>query len=140
MASTLGSQKLTMLPRSGRPMVCNKNDQPFSAADGGRAASGCGRNTTSEINSAGYLCSDYSPRPVAEDFSYGFVITDGADNCCKCFEFTWTSGPAQGKRMQVQAINEGGSTENGRRDFILLTPGGGTGGNDGCKNQWGSEW
>jgi hypothetical protein len=72
--------------------------------------------------------------------SIGFAITDGVENCCKCFELQWTDGPARGKRMQVQIINEGGRTDDGRQ-FIVLTPGGGVGPNQqGCNEQFGYDW
>ncbi len=77
---------------------------------------------------------------MTNDLSYGFAVTNGAENCCKCFELLWTDGYGAGKRMQVQAINEGGSTDNGR-DFIILTPGGGVGPNaGGCNSQYGDGW
>jgi hypothetical protein len=73
--------------------------------------------------------------------SLGFAITDGIENCCKCFELTWTDGPSAGKKMQVQVINEGGNTENNSRQFIILTPGGGVGPNQqGCNEQFGYDW
>jgi len=46
-----------------------------------------------------------------------------------------------GKKVQVQVINEGGTVENGSRQFIILTPGGGVGPNaKGCTEQWGYDW
>ena len=42
--------------------------------------------------------------------------------------------------MQVQVINDGGETDNGR-EFVLLTPGGGVGPNEkGCTSQYGGNW
>lgn len=115
--------------------VCDKDDQVLSQSKGNSEQSSC----SSSAGNA-YLCSHYAPEPQTEDFSYGFAITDGSENCCKCFELTWTDGPARDKRMQVQVINEGGSTDNGR-DFIILMPGGGVGPNTkGCDNQFGSSW
>ncbi|SPO00754.1 uncharacterized protein DNG_03502 [Cephalotrichum gorgonifer] len=120
-------------------MVCDINDNPFSANQAASAPSSCGSSGTDSTK--GFLCSDYQPRPVSEDLSYGFAITRGNDNCCKCFSLQWTEGPAAGKRMEVQIINEGGEVNNGRRDFILLTPGGGVGPNrDGCDTQYGYDW
>lgn len=124
---------------SGQVMVCSKDDEPFSNARGPGSESSC--SSGSNANSAGYLCSDYQPRPVSEELAYGFVVTDGVENCCKCFELQWTDGPAVGKRMEVQAINSGGDTENGSRDFIILSPGGGVGPNKrGCDNQFTYDW
>lgn len=119
-------------------MVCDVDDQPLSDDLSSSIDSSCG--DSGDAN-RGFLCSDYQPRPVAEDLSYGFAITDGNENCCKCYELQWTEGSAAGKRIQVQIINEGGSVENGRRDFILLTPGGGVGPNQaGCNAQFGYDW
>lgn len=119
-------------------MVCDINDQPLSADLSASISSSC---SESGGDSRGFLCSDYQPRPVSEDLAYGFAITDGSQNCCKCFELQWTEGSAAGKRMQVQIINEGGEVTNGRRDFILLTPGGGVGPNQaGCNAQFGYDW
>ncbi|KEZ39771.1 hypothetical protein SAPIO_CDS9734 [Scedosporium apiospermum] len=123
---------------SGQVMVCNKDDQPFSNDLSNSVPSSCGDTAGSN---QGYLCSDYQPRPVAENLAYGFAITDGIENCCKCYELQWTEGPAAGKRMQVQVINEGGSVTDGRREFIILTPGGGVGPNaQGCESQFGLDW
>ena len=119
-------------------MVCNKDDQPYSNDLSNSVPSSCGETSG---NNQGYLCSDYQPRPGAENLAYGFAITDGIENCCKCFELQWTEGPAAGKRMQVQVINEGGTVTDGKRDFILLTPGGGVGPNaQGCESQFGLDW
>ncbi|KAK0742740.1 RlpA-like double-psi beta-barrel-protein domain-containing protein-containing protein [Schizothecium vesticola] len=64
------------------------------------------------------------------------------DNCCKCFELAWTDGPAVGKRLRVQVVNEGGnSTTANSRTFMILTPGGGVGPNiQGCEAQYGYDW
>jgi hypothetical protein len=78
---------------------------------------------------------------VADDLAYGFAVTKGVENCCKCFELQWTNGTAVGKRIQLQVINEGGNVDNGVRQFIILTPGGGVGPNpQGCTTQWGYDW
>lgn len=80
---------------------------------------------------------------MADDWSYAFAITDGGENCCKCFDLKWTDGPSQGKRVVVQIINEGGKVEKdgSGREFILLMPGGGVGPNQaGCKSQFGGDW
>lgn len=118
---------------SGYVQVCDKNDQVLSQSQGNSEQSSCASSNAGNA----FLCSHYSPEPQTEDFSYGFAITDGSENCCKCFELTWTDGPARDKRMQVQVINEGGSTDNGR-DFIILMPGGGVGPTaKGCQAQFG---
>ncbi|KAK0625881.1 RlpA-like double-psi beta-barrel-protein domain-containing protein-containing protein [Immersiella caudata] len=122
---------------TGQLTICGKNDRPLSNNDADRVASSCASSNAGN----GFLCSAYQARPVANDLSYGFAITDGIENCCKCFELTWTDGAAVGKRIQVQVINEGGSVQEGVRQFIILTPGGGVGPNDkGCTEQWGYDW
>ena len=116
--------------------MCGKDDNPLSRSQGQNEQSSCTRRSRGN----GYLCSSYSPVPVSEDLSYGFAVTKGTENCCKCFELQWTDGPARDKRMQVQVINSGGSTDNGR-DFVILTPGGGVGPNKrGCRHQFGGAW
>ncbi len=79
---------------------------------------------------------------MADSWSYAFAITDGSENCCRCFDLRWSDGPAAGKRVVVQVINEGGSVgTDGSRDFILLMPGGGVGPNPtGCNSQFGGDW
>ncbi len=91
---------------------------------------------------AGFLCDSYSPTPVADDLSYGFAVKGSSGDCCKCFEMTWTSGNATGKRMVVQAINVAGTSGDvGADDIVVLTPGGGVGPNDaGCRAQYGTTW
>lgn len=122
---------------SGQLKVCDVNDQPLTNDLSASIDSSCSEEGSTD---RGFLCSDYQPRPVSDDLSYGFAITDG-NNCCKCFELQWTDGPAVGKRMQVQIINEGGDVANGQRDFILVTPGGGVGPNQaGCDTQFGYDW
>ncbi|KAJ9134312.1 Barwin-like endoglucanase [Pleurostoma richardsiae] len=121
---------------NGTAAVCDKDDRQLSVSQGQSAQSGC-----STSPGTGYLCSSYQPKPMTEDLSYGFVVSDGAENCCKCFELQWQGGPAAGKKMQVQIINEGGSANGTDQEFIIVTPGGGSGPNlSGCKNQYGSTW
>ena len=116
--------------------VCDKNDNPLSQSKGDSEQSSCADKNAGNA----YLCSSYSPRPHTDDLSLGFVVTKGSEHCCKCFELQWTDGPARNKRMQVQAINSGGTTDNGR-DFIIITPGGGVGPNSkGCNSQFGGSW
>lgn len=89
----------------------------------------------------GFLCSAYQPRPVNNELSYAFAVTDGSENCCKCFELQFTDGPSVGKKIQLQVINEGGNVENNSRQFIILVPGGGVGPNrKGCETQYGFDW
>ena len=82
--------------------------------------------------------------PQASNISYGFAVMFGAEHCCKCYSVTWSSGAATGKTMIVQAIttadNEKGSAV-GKNDIVIQTPGGGSGDNDqGCRNQYGTNW
>jgi hypothetical protein len=49
---------------------------------------------------------------------------------------TFTSGPAQGKQLIVQATNTGGDL--GQNHFDLAMPGGGVGMFNGCTNEWGA--
>lgn len=108
----------------------------LSENQGNRETSSCANRSAGNA----FLCSIYAPKPVSEDLSYGFAVTDGIDNCCKCFELTWAQGPAAGKRIQVQVINEGGETKDGR-EFVILSPGGGVGPNEkGCTSQYGGGW
>lgn len=120
---------------SGSVQVCSKNDTLLSPSRGASEGSACDKS------GSGYLCSSYAARPVSSDMSLGFAVTNGVENCCKCYELFWTDGYAAGKRMQVQVINSGGSVGDGVRDFILLTPGGGVGPNTaGCDGQFGYDW
>jgi hypothetical protein len=117
-------------------MVCDKSDNPLSNNRADREASSC----DTKNKGGAFLCSDYQAKPLTNDMSIGFAVTDGIENCCKCFELQWTDGPSRGKRMQVQVINEGGSTDDGR-EFVILTPGGGVGPNQqGCNEQFGYDW
>jgi hypothetical protein len=136
--STFGPQPPTNPhPRRGTAKVCGKDNNVLATRQGQDEASSCTRDRAGNA----YLCSDYSPRPMAEDWSYAFVITEGAENCCKCFELTWEDGPARGKRLVTQVINTGGKEEAGVRDWIVLTPGGGVGPNTaGCNSQFGYDW
>jgi hypothetical protein len=112
--------------------VCDKNDNPLSLSNGASVQTSCASG-----GGNGYLCSDYSPRPVSEDLSYAFAVMNEARDCCKCFELQWTNGPAAGKRVQVQMINVGGDST----DITLVVPGGGVGPNTrGCEAQYGYDW
>ncbi|KAG1233273.1 hypothetical protein G6F68_001500 [Rhizopus microsporus] len=89
-----------------------------------------------------YVCNNNQPWVVNDNLSYGFVaasISGGGEGrwCCSCFEFTFTSTAAKGKKMVVQITNTGNDpgTETGTH-FDLLMPGGGVGQFNGCKPQW----
>ncbi|KAK3356418.1 family 45 glycosyl hydrolase [Lasiosphaeria hispida] len=128
---------LTKAKASGSVMVCGKNDRALSASNGEKENTACASSNAGNA----FLCSAYQARPVSDTLSYGFAVTDGVENCCKCFELQWTDGPSVGKKIQVQVINEGGNVENGSRQFIILTPGGGVGPNPkGCNDQFGYDW
>ena len=86
------------------------------------------------------LCSDYQPKPISNDLSYAFALTKGSEYCCSCYELRWTDGAGKGKRLLTQVISMGGSVDQGRQ-FIILTPGGGVGRNEGgCKALYGNDW
>lgn len=119
---------------SGTVQVCDINNNPLG--NGALATSGC------EDGGTGYLCDTYTPVPVSDRLSYGFAVMMARDDCCKCYELTWTSGQAAGKQMVVQAINVGAPSGSvGARDVVVLTPGGGVGPNAaGCRHQYGTSW
>lgn len=59
------------------------------------------------------MCNNQIPWSVSTDLAYGYaaVSINGlkeSDWCCACYELTFTSGPASGKKMIVQATNTGG--------------------------------
>lgn len=59
------------------------------------------------------MCNNQIPWSVSTDLAYGYaaVRINGlkeSDWCCACYELTFTSGPASGKKMIVQATNTGG--------------------------------
>ncbi|KDQ58657.1 glycoside hydrolase family 45 protein, partial [Jaapia argillacea MUCL 33604] len=110
---------------------CNKSN--------GVAASGATNVCFASSGTANlaYSCSSYQPIIVNSTFSCGFAGhgSTATATCCKCFEFTWTSGAAAGKSMIVQAINAGG--ENLCKGY-MHTPGGGIGDYNGCTSQYGA--
>jgi hypothetical protein len=117
----------------GYPRVCDVNNNILS--DGLTVSTGC------DSGGKGFMCDDYIPTPTAENMSYGFANMVGNDKCCKCYQLTWTSGNARGKSMIVQAINTAPAKDAIKKDdIIILTPGGGTGGNSGCRYQYGTAW
>lgn len=55
-------------------------------------------------------CANNVPWAVNDTFSYGFagVHTLGGEEstwCCACYELTFTTGPAKGKKMVIQSTN-----------------------------------
>lgn len=62
--------------------------------------------------SAAFTCNNNQPWAVNNDLSYGFAAArlankNEADLCCKCFKWTFTSGPVTGKSMIIQVTNTG---------------------------------
>lgn len=56
------------------------------------------------------MCADQAPWLVGDNLAYGYaaVIIEGGSEaswCCACYELTFTSGPANGKRMIIQATD-----------------------------------
>lgn len=99
------------------------------------AVSGCTSGGTS------YTCANNEPWAVSDSLAYGFAavhISGGTEStwCCQCYQLTFTSGPASGKTLVVQATNTGGDL--GSNQFDLLIPGGGVGIYNGCNSQYGS--
>ncbi|TFK87121.1 glycoside hydrolase family 45 protein [Polyporus arcularius HHB13444] len=91
----------------------------------GAAASGAQNACFASSGNLAFSCDKYQPIIVNNTLSYGFAGhgNTATSTCCKCYQFTWTSGAAAGKSMIVQAINAGGITDT---DFDIYTPGGGT--------------
>lgn len=114
--------------------MCDINNNPLSG--GLDAKSGCDKDGKA------YLCADYTPIPQAANLTYGFAVMFGAEHCCKCYSVTWTNGAASGKSMIVQAITTAEvSGSVGKNDIVIQTPGGGSGENEqGCRNQYGTNW
>jgi len=88
-----------------------------------------------------YMCNNNQPWAINDSLSYGFAAghlsgKTERDWCCSCYEFTFTSGPVNGKKMIVQVTNTGGDL--GHNHFDLQIPGGGVGIFNGCQNQWGT--
>ncbi|KAK7517852.1 glycoside hydrolase [Phyllosticta citriasiana] len=113
----------------GSVRACAKNNSPLKDVN----AQGVCQGGTA------YSCADFQPKVVNETFAYGFAGhgAKSADVCCKCYQFTWTDGPAQGKSMIVQAVNSGGLPS--PDDFDIYTPGGGVGNYaDACSKQYGA--
>ena len=80
--------------------TCNKDNTPLTDIS---ATSACGNGTA-------YGCADRAPWQVDNATAYGYaaVVITGkveADWCCACFELTFTSGPARGRKMTVQSVD-----------------------------------
>ncbi len=83
----------------GPVQTCDKNDRPLN--DGGNTKSGC------DSGGNAFMCSTQSPWAVNDNLAYGYaaVRIQGSTEsawCCACYELTFTSGPAQGKKLVVQ--------------------------------------
>ena len=87
---------------TGFVQSCSQNNSP--------AASGAQNACFASSGTLAFSCDKYQPIIVNDTLSYGFAGhgNTATENCCKCFEFTWTSGAGEGKSMIVQAINAGG--------------------------------
>lgn len=127
-------------PPSGQLAICSKDDAPLPPTEADSRISSCDASNPGNA----FTCSSFQPRPVSDTLTYAFAVTKGMDNCCKCFELAWTDGPAVGKKLRVQVINEGNgttATTANSRTFMILTPGGGVGPNiQGCETQYGFDW
>ncbi|OJT07236.1 Tubulin beta chain [Trametes pubescens] len=75
------------------------------------AAAGAQNACFASSGTLSFSCDKYQPIIVNSTFSYGFAGhgNTATSTCCKCYEFTWTSGAGAGKSMIVQAINAGGA-------------------------------
>ena len=105
---------------TGPVKSCNAQNGPADSA----ATNACFANGATDL---AYSCSTFQPIIVNSTLSYGFAGhgNTATETCCKCYQFTWTSGAGAGKSMIVQAVNAGGITD---VDFDIYTPGGGVGG------------
>ncbi|KAI0704442.1 glycoside hydrolase [Cerioporus squamosus] len=113
----------------GPVQSCNQSNGP--------AASGAQNACFVSSGNLAFSCDKYQPIIVNSTLSYGFAGhgNTATSTCCKCYQFTWTSGAAAGKSMIVQAINAGGITDT---DFDIYTPGGGVGDFNACTAQYGA--
>lgn len=106
---------------------CDINDQPLSD---NTIQSGC-------AGGSAYMCSSQSPWAVSDTLAYGFAAVSSADqDCCQCYQLTFTSTSIAGKVMIVQATNTGSDV--GSTQFDLAMPGGGFGIFNGCSAEWGA--
>ncbi|KAG8778112.1 hypothetical protein FRC15_010961 [Serendipita sp. 397] len=111
--------------------TCNSQQQVISDAN---TKSGCDGGTA-------FTCANNQPWAVSNTLAYGFAAVKlsgytESQWCCQCYQLTFTSGPASGKVMIVQATNTGGDL--GSNHFDILMPGGGVGLFNGCTAQYGS--
>ncbi|TCD68186.1 hypothetical protein EIP91_011357 [Steccherinum ochraceum] len=113
---------------TGPVKSCNQNNGVASAG---------AQNACFTQGGGAFSCQTYQPIIVNSTLSYGFAGhgNTATSSCCKCYQFTWTSGAGVGKSMIVQAINAGGITDT---DFDIYTPGGGVGDYNACTAQYGA--
>jgi hypothetical protein len=110
--------KAALAPGAALVYVCDINNQPLL---GGPAAnSSCDLNGNS---GPAYACSDLSPW-VINDVAYGYAVVkiiggNEATWCCACYALTFTSGPASGKKMIIQAINTGSDLQGNQFDLAV---------------------
>ncbi|RKH35274.1 hypothetical protein D7Y13_02380 [Corallococcus praedator] len=86
-----------------------------------------------------FMCNNNQPWAVNDSLAYGVAaayVPGGSEATlsCACYELTFTSGSANGKKMVVQVVNTGGPS--GDTHFDLLIPGGGVGMFNACTPQW----
>jgi hypothetical protein len=99
-------------------------------------------NDVSGCTSGGeaFMCSNEQPWNVSSTLSYGFAAAALSgytlqQECCSCFELTFTSAPVTGLQMIVQITNTGSDV--GSSQFDIAIPGGGVGiYTTGCTTQW----
>lgn len=73
------------------------------------------------------MCADQAPWLVNDHLAYGFAavsIEGGSEAswCCACYDLTFTSGLANGRRMIVQATDTEFGAPSGSQ-FVLAIPG-----------------
>lgn len=102
------------LPISSPVKMCDKNQQPILDAG---AASGC-------TGGPAFMCASQIPWAVNDQLAYGFAAVNvggqtDRDWCCSCYELTFTSGAASGKKMIVQASNTGSDVATNAFDLAV---------------------
>ncbi|KXS15255.1 glycoside hydrolase family 45 protein [Gonapodya prolifera JEL478] len=114
---------------------CSKSGVTLSSPNIRNGCGGGGENGPEDGNA--YTCIDNQPWAVNDGLAFGFAAAPFADSedCCACYELTFTDGPASGKKLVVQKINTGGDLSHNQ--FDLQIPGGGLGIFDGCSAQFG---
>jgi len=106
---------------------CDINDNPLASTS---IQSACDSGTA-------FMCSSQVPWAVSSTLAYGFAaVSSSANECCQCYQLTFTSTALVGKTMIVQATNTGGDVA--QTQFDLAMPGGGFGIFDGCGQEWGA--